>query len=112
VWKLLRECFDPALADQGATCLFDREPSMPKQPSAPTSTILAVKVGGVAHRGHYQVRNEEDGGIVRVTYGSSCKATQSKSTQIGGMSSAPWVLARIMLAEQAREALGHNEAED
>ena len=39
--------------------------------------------------------------MIRVTYGSS-----RKSTQLGGMSSAPWVLAKIMLAEQAREALG------
>ena len=30
VWKLLRECFDPASADQGATCLFDREPDIPR----------------------------------------------------------------------------------
>jgi hypothetical protein len=72
---------------------------------------LAIKVGGVVHRGRYQVRNE-DGGIVRVTYGSSRKSTQSKSTQIGGMSSAPGILARIMLAELAREALGIVEGED
>jgi hypothetical protein len=39
--------------------------------------------------------------MIRVTYGSS-----RKSTQLGGMSNAPWVLARIMLAEQAREAFG------
>jgi hypothetical protein len=37
--------------------------------------------------------------MIRVTYGSS-----RKSTQLGGMSNAPWALARIMLAEQAREA--------
>jgi hypothetical protein len=70
--------------------------------SAPTSAI-AVKVGGVTHRGRYTVRND----TIRVTYGSS-----RKSTQLGGMSSAPWVLAKIMLAEQVREALGHNEGED
>jgi hypothetical protein len=70
---------------------------MPKQRSAPTSTSLAVKVGGVVHRGHYSVRND----MIRVTYGSS-----RKSTQLGGMANAPWALARIMLAEQAREALG------
>jgi hypothetical protein len=35
-----------------------------------------------------------------------------KSTQLGGMSNAPWVLAKIMLREHVREALGHNEAED
>ena len=50
--------------------------------------------------------------MIRVTYGSSRKSTQSKSTQIGGMSSAPGVLARIMLAELAREALGIVEGED
>ena len=50
--------------------------------------------------------------ISTVTYGSSRKSTQSKSTQIGGMSSAPGVLARIMLAELAREALGMVEGED
>jgi hypothetical protein len=46
-------------------------------------------------------------GMIRVTYGSSCKATQ-----LGGMENAPKALARIILAEQAREAFGHNEAED
>ena len=66
----------------------------PQRSSAPTSTILAVKVGGVVHRGYYSVRND----MIRVTYGSS-----RKSTQLGGMSNAPWALARIMLAEQARE---------
>ena len=65
----------------------------PQSSSAP----LAVKVGGVTHRGHYSTGD----GTIRVTYGSS-----RKSTQLGGMSSAPWVLAKIMLAEQAREALG------
>jgi hypothetical protein len=30
VWKLLRECFDPACADQGAACLFDGEPGIPR----------------------------------------------------------------------------------
>jgi hypothetical protein len=64
---------------------------------------ITVEVGGVVHLGHYSTRN----GMIRVTYGSSCKATQ-----LGGMENAPWVLAKIMLAEQAREALGHNEAED
>jgi hypothetical protein len=58
---------------------------------------LAVEVGGVVHQGHYSTGN----GMIRVTYGSSCKATQ-----LSGMSNAPWVLAKIMLAEQAREALG------
>jgi hypothetical protein len=65
----------------------------PQSSSAP----LAVKVGGVTLRGHYSTGD----GTIRVTYGSS-----RKSTQLGGMSSAPWVLAKIMLAEQAREALG------
>ena len=60
-------------------------------------TSIGVEVGGVVHLGHYRIRN----GMIRVTYGSS-----RKSTQLGGMSSAPWVLAKIMLAEQAREALG------
>ena len=58
---------------------------------------IAVEVGGVIHCGYYSARND----MIRVTYGSSRKSTQS-----GGMSSAPWVLAKIMLAEQAREALG------
>jgi hypothetical protein len=31
VWKLLRECFDPASADQGAACLF--EPLAPRPPA-------------------------------------------------------------------------------
>jgi len=31
VWKLLRECFDPASADPGAACLF--EPLAPKPPA-------------------------------------------------------------------------------
>ena len=56
---------------------------------------LAVEVGGVVN------------GMIRVTYGSSCKATQ-----LGGMENAPKGLARMILAEQVREALGHNEAED
>ena len=63
----------------------------PQSSSAP----LAVKVGGVTNRGHYSTGD----GTIRVTYGSS-----RKSTQLGGMSNAPWALARIMLAEQAREA--------
>jgi hypothetical protein len=71
--------------------------------SAPTSTILTVEVGGVAHLGHYSTRN----GMIGVTYGSSCKATQ-----LCGMENAPKALARIILAEQAREALGYNEEED
>ena len=58
---------------------------------------ITVEVGGVVHLGHYSTRN----GMIRVTYGSSCKATQ-----LGGMENAPWVLARIMLREQVREALG------
>jgi hypothetical protein len=58
---------------------------------------ITVEVGGVVHLGHYSTRN----GMIRVTYGSSCKPTQ-----LGGMSNAPWVLARIMLREQVREALG------
>ena len=45
--------------------------------------------------------------MIRVTYGSSCKATQ-----LGGMENAPKGLARMILAEQVREALGHSEAED
>jgi hypothetical protein len=64
---------------------------------------IAVEVGGVVHLGHYSTRN----GMIRVTYGSSCKATQ-----LGGMENAPKGLARMILAEQVREALGHNEAED
>jgi hypothetical protein len=66
-------------------------------------TSIAVEVGGVVHLGHHSTGN----GMIRVTYGSSYKATQS-----GGMENAPWVLARIILAEQVREALGHNEGED
>ena len=58
---------------------------------------IAVEVGGVVHLGHYSTRN----GMLRVTYGSSCKATQ-----LGGMENAAWVLARIMLRELVREALG------
>ena len=38
---------------------------------------------------------------------SSCKATQ-----LGGMKNAQKGLARMLLAEQVREALGHNEGED
>jgi hypothetical protein len=64
---------------------------------------VAVEVGGVIHLGHYSTRN----GMIRVTYGSSCKATQ-----LGGMENAPKGLARMILAEQVREALGHNDAED
>ena len=56
-----------------------------------------------AAAGRYSTRN----GMIRVTYGSSCKATQ-----LGGMENAPKGLARMILAEQVREALGHNEAED
>ena len=58
---------------------------------------ITVEVGGVVHLGHYSTRN----GTIRVTYGSSCKPTQ-----LGGMANAPWVLARIMLREQVREAPG------
>jgi hypothetical protein len=65
------------------------------QQTQSSSTPIAVEVGGVVHLGHYSTRN----GMIRVTYGSSCK-----STQLGGMENAPWALARIMLAEQAREA--------
>jgi hypothetical protein len=64
---------------------------------------ITVEVGGVVHLGHYSTRN----GMIRVTYGSSCKPTQ-----LGGMENAPKALARIILAEHAREALGHNEGED
>jgi hypothetical protein len=74
---------------------------MSKQRSAP----IAVKVGGVTYRGRYSTTRDMD--MIRVTYGSS-----RKSTQLGGMANAPWVLARIMLAEQVREALGLVEAED
>jgi hypothetical protein len=58
---------------------------------------ITVEVGGVVHLGHYSTRN----GMIRVTYGSSCKPTQ-----LGGMENAPKALARIMLREQVREALG------
>jgi hypothetical protein len=64
---------------------------------------IAVEVGGVVHLGRYSTRD----GMIRVTYGSSCKATQ-----LGGMENAPKGLARMILAEQVREALGHNEGED
>ena len=64
---------------------------------------IAVEVGGVVHLGHYRIRN----GMICVPYGSSCKPTQ-----LGGMENAPKALARIILAEQVREALGHNEGED
>ena len=37
---------------------------------------------------------------------------EGDATQLGGMENAPKALARIILAEQAREALGHNEAGD
>ena len=36
----------------------------------------------------------------------------TKATQLGGSSRTPQVLARLILAELVREALGHNEAED
>ena len=58
---------------------------------------LAVEVGGVVHLGHYSTRN----GMIRVTYGSSCKPTQ-----LGGMFRTPQVLARLMLAEMVREHQG------
>jgi hypothetical protein len=58
---------------------------------------LAVEVGGVVHLGHYSIRN----GMIRVTYGSSCKPTQ-----LGGMFRTPQVLARLMLAEMVREHQG------
>jgi hypothetical protein len=58
---------------------------------------ITVEVGGVVQLGHYSTRN----GMIRVTYGSSCKPTQ-----LGGMENAPKALARIMLREQVREALG------
>jgi hypothetical protein len=64
---------------------------------------IAVEVGGVVHLGRYSTRD----GMIRVTYGSSCKATQ-----LGGMENAPKGLARMILPEQVREALGHNEGED
>ena len=73
------------------------------QQTQSSSTPLAVEVGGVAHLGHYSIRN----GMIRVTYGSS-----GKPTQLGGMENAPKGLARMILAEQVREALGHNEGED
>ena len=41
---------------------------------------IAVEVGGVVHLGHYSIRN----GMIRVTYGSSCKPTQ-----LGGMFRTP-----------------------
>ena len=66
------------------------------RPQSP-STPLAVEVGGVVHLGHYSTRN----GMIRVTYGSSCKATQ-----LDGMSNAPRALAKIMLREHVHEALG------
>ena len=53
-------------------------------------TSIAVEVGGVVHLGHYSTGN----GMIRVTYGSSCKATQ-----LGGMENAPKALARMILAE-------------
>ena len=74
-----------------------------REAAAGIVTSVAVEVGGVVHLGHYSTRN----GMIRVTYGSSCKATQ-----LGGMENAPKALAGIILAEQAREALGHNEGED
>ena len=58
---------------------------------------LAVEVGGVVHLGDYSTRN----GMIRVTYGSSCKPTQ-----LGGMFRTPQVLARLMLAEMVREHQG------
>jgi hypothetical protein len=58
---------------------------------------IAVEVGGVVHLGHYSTRN----GMIRVTYGSSCKPTQ-----LGGMPRTPQLLARLMLAEMAREHQG------
>jgi hypothetical protein len=58
---------------------------------------ITVEVGGVVHLGHYSTRN----GMICVTYGSSCKPTQ-----LGGMENAPKALARIMLREHVREALG------
>src|SRR3984957_17895106 len=42
-------------------------------------TSIAVEVDGVVHLGHYSTRS----GMIRVTYGSSCKATQ-----LGGMENA------------------------
>ena len=45
--------------------------------------------------------------MIRVTYGSSCKATQ-----LGGMGCPEGIGENDSHAEQVREALGHNEAED
>ena len=56
--------------------------------------LVAVEVGGVVHLGRYSTRN----GMIRVTYGSSCKATQ-----LGGMENAPKGLAR-MVSQQNRSA--------
>jgi hypothetical protein len=67
------------------------------QQTQSSSTPIAVEVGGVVHLGHYSTRN----GMIRVTYGSS-----RKSTQLGGMENAPQALAKIMLREHVREALG------
>src|ERR1700722_9990941 len=96
-----------AVLDEGGELLKVHDTPSTLEPNGRSASI-AVEVGGVVHLEHYSTRN----GTIRVTYGSSRKSTQSKSTQIGGMSSAPGVLARIMLAELAREALGIVEGED
>ena len=51
---------------------------------------IAVEVGGVVHQGHYSTRN----GMIRVTYGSSCQATQLGEFN---MENAPKALARMIL---------------
>ena len=56
-------------------------------------TPVSIKSGGVTHHGYLEV----DGGMVRVSYRGSTKATQ-----IGG--SPPGVLARLLLGEMVREA--------
>jgi hypothetical protein len=66
-------------------------------------TPVSIKIGGIAHHGYFEVEN----GLIRVSYRGSTKATQ-----LGGMENAPKALAKIMLGEQAREALGLVEAED
>src|ERR1700722_6919442 len=91
-----------AVLDEGGELLKVHDTPSTLEPNGRSASI-AVEVGGVVHLGHYSTRN----GMIRVTYGSSCKAPQ-----LGGMENAPKGLARMILAEQVREALGHNEGED
>jgi hypothetical protein len=62
--------------------------------------LLAAATGETVKDTAHAKQIVAEDGMIRVTYGQL------------GMENAPKALARIILAETAREALGHNEAED